>query len=134
MAELASKAPTAGGQYRMCTDCPKMRLVQLTAPRLGIRICATKVRSPRSHPEKQMLTKSHCRYQKFMSYSTGWFAVLGWQTSLVGTALAPAQLFQAVVILYNPSFASKGMPSHWSRRILMDGANYLFPTKVGLGL
>lgn len=46
-----------------------------------------------------------------MSYLTGWYATLGWQTSLVGTALAPAQLFQAVVILYNTSFASKGMLS-----------------------
>lgn len=34
--------------------------------------------------------------------------MLGWQTSLVGTALAPAQLFQAMVVLYNPSFATKG--------------------------
>lgn len=36
--------------------------------------------------------------------------MLGWQTSLVGTALAAAQLVQAVIVLYNPSFATKGMP------------------------
>lgn len=46
-----------------------------------------------------------------MSYLTGWYAVFGWQTSLVGTALAAAQLFQAAVILHQPSFASKGILS-----------------------
>jgi hypothetical protein len=46
-----------------------------------------------------------------MSYLAGWYAVLGWVTSLVGTALAPAQLFQAVIILYDPRFSSKGMLS-----------------------
>lgn len=67
-----------------------------------------------------------------MSYLTGWYAVLGWQTSLVGTALAPAQLFQAVVILYNPSFASKGM-FRQSRRSVPDEADGLFSTKDGSG-
>ena len=109
MAELASIAPTAGGQYRTCVDCPTNEPRRLTERRLGVRVCAARVKFPMSHSGEHTLTGSHRRHQKFMSYLTGWYAVLGWQTSLVGTALAPAQIFQAVVILYNPSFASKGM-------------------------
>lgn len=108
-AEAASIAPTAGGQYRTCVHCPTNELRRLTECRLGVRVCAAKVRLPTSHLGEHALTASHRRHQKFMSYLTGWYAVLGWQTSLVGTALAPAQIFQAVIILYNPSFASKGM-------------------------
>jgi hypothetical protein len=109
MAELVSVAPTAGGQYRTCAGCSTDGLRRLTECRLGVRVCAAKVSFTMFHSGEHALTRSHRRYQKFMSYFTGWYAVLGWQTSLVGTALAPAQIFQAVVILYNPSFASRGM-------------------------
>ncbi|KAL1581643.1 hypothetical protein WHR41_09484, partial [Cladosporium halotolerans] len=81
------------------------------------------------------------RYQKFMSYMTGWYALLGWQSSLVGTALAAAQLFQAVIVLYNPWFASKG----WIGTLITIGLTCLatfinvflyrkFPVLEGLAL
>lgn len=111
MAELASMAPTAGGQYRTCANSPTNESHPADWRQIGCLSLRHKSEVSNVQSRERMLTGSHCRHQKFMSYLTGWYAVLGWQTSLVGTALAPAQLFQAVVILYNPSFASKGILS-----------------------
>ncbi|KAK4544789.1 hypothetical protein LTR36_004038 [Oleoguttula mirabilis] len=51
---------------------------------------------------------SPARYQKGLSYVTGWFALLGWQTSLVGTAYAAGQQFEAMAALSNPDYTVKG--------------------------
>ncbi|KAK5130289.1 hypothetical protein LTR08_002249 [Meristemomyces frigidus] len=72
MAEMASMAPTSGGQYHWVSEF-----------------------SPATH-------------QKILSYVTGWFALLGWQTSLVGTAYAAAQHFEAMAALSDPNFVIKG--------------------------
>nr|POF07203.1 choline transport protein [Quercus suber] len=37
-----------------------------------------------------------------------WFALLGWQTSLVGTAYAAGQQFEAMIALSNPTYVIKG--------------------------
>ncbi|KAL1581939.1 hypothetical protein WHR41_09376 [Cladosporium halotolerans] len=90
MAEMASMAPTAGGQYR---------------EQLG----GSSREDSRADEKTDWVSEFAApKFQKFMSYMAGWYALLGWQTSLVGTALAAAQLFQAVIVLYNPWFASKG--------------------------
>lgn len=39
---------------------------------------------------------------------TGWFALLGWQTSLVGTAYAAGQQFEAMAALSDPTYVVKG--------------------------
>ncbi|KAK5120617.1 hypothetical protein LTR85_005975 [Meristemomyces frigidus] len=72
MAEMASIAPTSGGQYHWVSEF------------------------------------SPARHQKVLSYVTGWFALLGWQTSLVGTAYAAGQQFEAAAALSNPHYTIKG--------------------------
>ncbi|KAK5740131.1 hypothetical protein LTR17_004843 [Elasticomyces elasticus] len=48
------------------------------------------------------------KYQKVLSYVTGWFALLGWQTSLVGTAYAAGQQFEAMAALSDPNYTIQG--------------------------
>ncbi|KAK0940114.1 hypothetical protein LTR29_008308 [Friedmanniomyces endolithicus] len=48
------------------------------------------------------------RYQKVLSSVTGWFALLGWQTSLVGTAYAAGQQFEAMAALSDPNYTIEG--------------------------
>ncbi|KAF2764011.1 amino acid transporter [Teratosphaeria nubilosa] len=72
MAEMASMAPTSGGQYHWVSEL-----------------------SPR-------------RYQRVFSYVTGWFALLGWQSSLVGTAYGAGQQFEAIAALSIPTYVTKG--------------------------
>lgn len=72
MAEMASIAPTSGGQYHWVSEF------------------------------------SPIRHQKVFSYTTGWFALLGWQTSLVGTAYAAAQQFEAMVALNDSTYVPQG--------------------------
>ena len=71
-AEMASIAPTSGGQYHWVSEF-----------------------SPK-------------KYQRTLSYITGWFALLGWQTSLVGTAYAAGQQFEAMVAMSDPSYSIEG--------------------------
>ena len=71
-AEMASIAPTAGGQYHWVSEF-----------------------SSRKH-------------QRLLSYVTGWFALLGWRTSLVGTAYAAGQQFEAMIALSDSSYSIKG--------------------------
>ena len=47
-------------------------------------------------------------YQKPFSYATGWFALLGWQTSLVGTAYAAAQQYEAMIALSDSTYTPQG--------------------------
>nr|POF22393.1 putative amino-acid permease c15c4.04c [Quercus suber] len=48
------------------------------------------------------------KYQRIFSYITGWFALLGWQTSLVGTAYVAGQQFEAMIALSNLDYVIKG--------------------------
>ena len=73
MAEMASMAPTAGGQYHWTSEF---------APR---------------------------QYQKILSFSVGFFCVLGWQTSLAATCFASAQQITALINLSNAGYE----PHEW---------------------
>ncbi|KAM0723695.1 hypothetical protein Q7P37_000683 [Cladosporium fusiforme] len=81
MAEMASIAPTAGGQYHWVSEF---------APK---------------------------KYQRFLSYLTGWLSVLGWQTALVGTAYSAALAVQGMIALNDPNYA---MPA-WHGVLLTIG-------------
>ncbi|KAJ5814483.1 hypothetical protein N7474_006260 [Penicillium riverlandense] len=65
LAELASMAPTAGGQYHW-------------AAMLG-----------------------PARLQKFLSFVTGWFAVLGWQSAFAACAFLTGKMIQGAAIVGN---------------------------------
>ncbi|CAI7583830.1 unnamed protein product [Penicillium glandicola] len=65
LSELASMAPTAGGQYHWAA----------------------------------ML--SPARFQKFLSFITGWFAVLGWQSAFAACAFLTGKMIQGAAILGN---------------------------------
>ncbi|KAM0692694.1 hypothetical protein Q7P36_007249 [Cladosporium allicinum] len=69
MSEMASMAPTAGGQYHWVSEF---------APK---------------------------RHQRFLSFLTGWLSVLGWQTSLVGTAYTAALAIQGLIALNTVDYA-----------------------------
>ena len=68
LAEMASMAPTAGGQYHWVSEF---------APR---------------------------RYQKFLSYLTGWLSVLFWQAGLATSNIAAGNTLETLVSLYNPDY------------------------------
>ena len=48
------------------------------------------------------------RHQRFLSFLTGWLSVLGWQTSLVGTAYTAALAIQGLVALNTVDYAVPG--------------------------
>ncbi|KAF2192179.1 amino acid transporter [Zopfia rhizophila CBS 207.26] len=75
LAEMASMAPTAGGQYHWVSEFA---------------------------PPKQ---------QKFLSYITGWFSVIGWQAAMASTSYAVAQQLQGLIALNVPDYAIKGWQS-----------------------
>ena len=92
--QMASIAPTSGGQYVypfMRRDIHSLRKT-LTGP-------------SRYHFVSEFSPKSS---QKPFSYTTGWFALLGWQTSLVGTAYAAAQQFEAMVASSDSTYTPQG--------------------------
>jgi choline transport protein len=66
MAEMASMAPTSGGQYHWVSEF-----------------------SPRRH-------------QKILSFITGWFCVLGWQTGAANTAFLAGTQIQGLIIVSPP--------------------------------
>ncbi|KAF7846234.1 hypothetical protein BT93_L4792 [Corymbia citriodora subsp. variegata] len=72
MAEMASMAPTAGGQFFWVSEF---------APR---------------------------QYQKVLSYTVGWFCVLGWQSALVLTAYSVAQQVEALISLCDVDYTIRG--------------------------
>lgn len=78
MAEMASMAPTSGGQYHWVSEF-----------------------SPR-------------RYQKFLSFVTGWLCVLGWQTGAANTAFLAGTQIQGLIILNDPSY----VPERWHGTLL----------------
>ncbi|KAJ6087399.1 hypothetical protein N7467_006313 [Penicillium canescens] len=65
LSELASMAPTAGGQYHWAA---------MLAPG---------------------------RFQKFLSFITGWFAVLGWQSAFAACAFLTGKMIQGAAIVGN---------------------------------
>jgi choline transport protein len=78
MAEMASMAPTSGGQYHWVSEF-----------------------SPR-------------KYQKFLSFVTGWLCVLGWQTGAANTAFLAGTQIQGLVTLNNPDY----VPEKWHGTLL----------------
>jgi amino acid transporter len=48
------------------------------------------------------------RHQRFLSFLTGWLSVLGWQTSLVGTAYTAALAIQGLIALNTVDYAVPG--------------------------
>jgi choline transport protein len=78
MAEMASMAPTSGGQYHWVSEF-----------------------SPR-------------KYQKFLSFITGWLCVLGWQTGAANTAFLAGTQIQGLIILNNPTY----VPERWHGTLL----------------
>lgn len=75
LAEMASMAPTAGGQYHWVSEFA---------------------------PPKR---------QKFLSYITGWFSVIGWQAAMASTAYAVALQLQGLVALNVSDYTIKGWQS-----------------------
>ena len=71
LAEMASMAPTSGGQYHWVSEF---------APR---------------------------RYQKFLSYFSGWMATTSWQADVAGASYLIGTLIQATIAAYNPSYVPK---------------------------
>ncbi|KAL8767137.1 MAG: hypothetical protein Q9194_006077 [Teloschistes cf. exilis] len=54
------------------------------------------------------------KYQKILSFSVGFFCVLGWQTSLAATCFASAQQITALINLGDESYE----PSQWQTALL----------------
>ncbi|KAF1948949.1 amino acid transporter [Byssothecium circinans] len=75
LAEMASMAPTAGGQYHWVSEFA---------------------------PPKR---------QKFLSYITGWFSVIGWQAAMASTCFAVAQQLQGLIALNVADYTIKGWHS-----------------------
>jgi len=89
-AEAASIAPTSGQPPVLCSSICACANIQI-----GGQYHWVSEFSPRKH-------------QKVLSYVTGWFALLGWQTSLVGTAYAAGQQFEAMAALSDPNYTIEG--------------------------
>ncbi|KAI4658087.1 uncharacterized protein J4E79_007068 [Alternaria viburni] len=51
------------------------------------------------------------KYQKILSYITGWLCVIAWQTGMAGTAFAVADQFTALIVLNKPSYVIQGWHS-----------------------
>ncbi|KAN0096808.1 amino acid permease [Hyaloscypha variabilis] len=84
LSEMASMAPTSGGQYHWVSEF---------APR---------------------------RFQRFMSYMTGWLCVWGWLAGIAGVCFFTAQLLEALVILNHPNFVPQ--PYHATLLIIAIAA------------
>ena len=99
MAEMASIAPTAGGQYHWTSEF---------APK---------------------------KYQKILSFSVGFFCVLGWQTSLAATCFASAQQITALINLGNSNYTPTQWQTalfSWAILMLAIVANTVFYRKLPL--
>ena len=73
LAEMASMAPTSGGQYHWVSEF---------APK---------------------------RYQKFLSYMSGWMATTSWQAGTAGGAFLIGTIIQGTITAYNPNY----VPQRW---------------------
>ncbi|KAH8750375.1 putative GABA permease [Hyaloscypha finlandica] len=88
LAEMASMAPTSGGQYHWVSEF---------APR---------------------------RFQRLMSYMTGWLCVWGWLSGIAGVCFFTAQLIEALIILNHPTFVPQ--PYHATLLIIAVAAFSIF--------
>ncbi|KAJ5817380.1 hypothetical protein N7447_009613 [Penicillium robsamsonii] len=73
LAEMASMAPTSGGQYHWVSE-----------------FCTP-------------------RYQKFLSYTTGWMSVLSWQAGAASCSFLTGTIIQGLITLRDPSYE----PQNW---------------------
>ncbi|KAJ5091052.1 hypothetical protein NUU61_005922 [Penicillium alfredii] len=73
LAEMASIAPTSGGQYHWVSE--------LASP----------------------------RYQKFLSYTTGWMSVLAWQSGAASGSFLTGTIIQGLISIRDPSY----QPQNW---------------------
>ncbi|CAI7598346.1 unnamed protein product [Penicillium crustosum] len=73
LAEMASMAPTSGGQYHWVSE--------FSSP----------------------------RYQKFLSYTTGWMSVLAWQAGAASGSFLTGTIIQGLISLRDPSYK----PQNW---------------------
>jgi choline transport protein len=48
------------------------------------------------------------RFQKHLSFLTGWLVVLAWQSSMVGASYGAAMQIEAIIALANPDYLIKG--------------------------
>ena len=99
MSEMASIAPTAGGQYHWTSEF---------APK---------------------------KYQKILSFSVGFFCVLGWQTSLAATCFASAKQIVALIHLTDPTYESTQWQTamlSWAILLLSIFANTIAYRKLPL--
>ncbi|KAJ5592033.1 uncharacterized protein N7459_002402 [Penicillium hispanicum] len=71
LAEMASMAPTSGGQYHWVSEF---------AP---------------------------ARYQRFLSYSTGWMSVLAWQAGAAAGSFLTGTIIQGLISIRDPSYQPK---------------------------
>ncbi|KAH9826561.1 Amino acid permease [Teratosphaeria destructans] len=114
---------TAGGVWMFVVACSGMFFVTLSMAEMVRRL------RPRAHEQtrQRMLIRAQAsmaptsggqyhwvselsprRYQRVFSYVTGWFALLGWQSALVGTAYGAGQQFEAIAALSMPTYETKG--------------------------
>ncbi|CAG7944155.1 unnamed protein product [Penicillium salamii] len=89
LAEMASMAPTSGGQYHWVSE--------FSSP----------------------------RYQKFLSYVTGWMSVLAWQAGAASGSFLTGTIIQGLITLHDPSYE----PQNWQGTLFvfaMVAVIYLF--------
>ena len=79
LAEMASMAPTSGGQYHWVSEFA---------------------------PPK---------YQKFMSYMTGWMAALSWQSGNASGSFLTGTIIQGLITINNPNY----QPTNWQGTLLV---------------
>ncbi|KAJ5709475.1 hypothetical protein N7493_010809 [Penicillium malachiteum] len=72
ISEMASMAPTSGGQYHWVSEF------------------------------------SSARYQKFLSYITGWMSVLAWQAGTASGSFLTGTIIQGLISVKNPDYDAKG--------------------------
>lgn len=79
LAEMASMAPTCGGQYHWVSEF---------AP---------------------------AKYQKFMSYMTGWMSTLSWQAGNASGSFLTGTIIQGLITINNPNY----QPTNWQGTLLV---------------
>lgn len=88
LAEMASMAPTAGGQYHWVSEF---------APR---------------------------KYQKWMSYTSGWLATLSWQSIVAADCYIVGGIVQGLIVVADPNY----VPERWQATLL------IIASAIGIGL
>lgn len=112
MAELASIAPTAGGQCKLWNML--FLCISLQSPLRKL----TGYIQPIDH-WVAMLAPQSCR--KFLTYLTAWLSTLAWQANAVTASYLIATTLQGIVVLTRPSY----IPLPWHTMLLI-WANAVF--------